>query len=1674
MMEYPFVLDHKTVDGVSETIRQSRPKQSTASAFNSTPPATYVQPVVDRVPYIPPSSVADPDERERVVRERKKYREQVRGLRSTSYVIVQEALRANLPGQAQLNAYNNLLEHELSDIVREQNQPIQVHSITNLNNVAVTVTFTDISIRAPVHREPDDTWVRLRPCDVGKRRIPYDVSVSVDLKLVQTRFRTVPPLRNYRRGPVFYAPCLIVNDPYDGFDGWGLAVGRATTGDPRHHARSGQRLFFRPGVWDAFHIDACQRQNRRARQSTTPDALKRHMWTNLSTMDQRVWDAHNAAVSETASTPCKGMACVKLLVFIGSFNTETGVFEVSKMGKRTIFDSYGDVMATLPPYIEQSQELRLGSTTEYVYGIPFIKLPCMLGSNFCHTVREGFAPPRFDSGIILTGTCDKVVIMQQQLGCNRVFMFNQRAKQVLAEVRSAHIGKRRSTSALRVVINPRDGVYVLLPFLKRGSGTDVHVHIVDFIRLLWEFDPIHDPEVGLSFATTVQLFRLLSGGVLCGRKNDVTETSKQKTRVPYLRCAGHILAFLKTHHVMKTLSKKLRLQILIASATETEERDMFPFGRCPLERARLSSQRRNAPTKRRKGRPAAHTAQIKELDASRDSVSAGAALQGVNTPHARQVFTSTQRVFRNILTLLGRRTVQTLDAVVSVLTLSFFGANTKTLGIEDDGLKRYLEIRELVQKTTEPAQFTRSVTDILTALALEGARERTLAAQKSYVLHNVLRSEFCPHLGTDRSVATRRRKLFYTVSMLFAPLFDLYSGREKFPSDKDALGNKRIDLFDEIIGTCFRQQAQSNRGTLAKLIQSEANAGVHVDSILIHRVIANKRFDNSLRYCFNTGRTKLSEKRPGAKNAGQNGSGGVQQTSGNAMARISHLRRVRHAHINPDNRAVKPRMVHQKDTRRFCVGESPEGTNCGLLKNLALLTHVTIGCVDTDDLAALVHCILPPDWIRLMDDFPWDVNCVLLVNGVIKAYIFPNKIKEACHLLRLARRSNNIDREVTIYLARRGMVLCLDSNPGRVLDPLIITEALTSGRFAKVCKASLQVGGVDNLFESLLTYGCMEYVCANEESHCWVAPSWASWFAQLKQGEYMYTHLMVHGMAIFDYAIASMVFPEANQGPRNTYQAKMVTQAVSMLNTTHQSSTDTTKFYLNYGQAPVVESVVQTMTNLRTQNHGLNAVTAILRTSTNMEDAIVINQSAIERGMFHMTYSYDLFVEAEKKQKIQVPNVDTCRNLKQANYSKLDPKTGIVRVNTNVEFNDVLVGLTSEVTDFKSNSSIDIDVSLIYTKKIPGRVTAITTTTNRYGEPLVNIRILTTNEFAKFPYEIFGKKNGQIVRDRRGGSGGGSGDARTSQPRVDDRRTSVCKSFGSLSNWPPGSRIVSARGGGISAPQLGDKFASRSAQKGVIGSIVPESDMPFVASGPNRGMRPDIIVSPDALPSRMTIGSPVLEQMLGVIGAVLGKQIDGSPFSTENLDPAELGDLLQSIGQNRYCEETMRSGVTGELINGEDHLPAHARRDRHSSQQRRGVSMGIVYYQRLAHFVAAKIHSRNGGQQNEATRQPSHGRAKNGGFRLGSMEVDCIIAHGASDMLRERMLLASDNHYAPVCRMCRLLAETSRENKPYCQHCGMHDTCETVQLPYTTSFMMHLFQTAHQPWRLEIGPGEVQ
>jgi DNA-directed RNA polymerase II subunit RPB2 len=244
-------------------------------------------------------------------------------------------------------------------------------------------------------------------------------------------------------------------------------------------------------------------------------------------------------------------------------------------------------------------------------------------------------------------------------------------------------------------------------------------------------------------------------------------------------------------------------------------------------------------------------------------------------------------------------------------------------------------------------------------------------------------------------------------------------------------------------------------------------------------------------------------------------------------------------------------------------------------------------------------------------------------------------------------------------------------------------------------------------------------------------------------------------------------------------------------------------------------------------------------------------------------------------------------------------------------------------------------------------------------------------------------------------------------------------------------RVVSER-----VPQIGDKFSSRHGQKGTVGMLLDEEDMPFTASG----LRPDLIMNPHAVPSRMTIAQ-LMENIFGKVGVRKGTLGDGTPYS--HLKVEDLRKHMLELGLHPYGNEILYNGQTGEMMQAE-------------------IFMGPTFYQRLKHMVIDKKHSRGKGPIVSLTRQPCEGRSRDGGLRVGEMERDCLLSHGAAAFTKERLMDVSDPFPTGICKTCGTLAVVNEDEMIYsCGTCGNKTEFIMKTIPYAMKLWMQELEAMH-------------
>ena len=465
----------------------------------------------------------------------------------------------------------------------------------------------------------------------------------------------------------------------------------------------------------------------------------------------------------------------------------------------------------------------------------------------------------------------------------------------------------------------------------------------------------------------------------------------------------------------------------------------------------------------------------------------------------------------------------------------------------------------------------------------------------------------------------------------------------------------------------------------------------------------------------------------------------------------------------------------------------------------------------------------------------------------------------------------------------------------------------------------------DNMLtSSILEESILEYIDPEEQSWSMIATNPKDLFNP-ENKIYRYTHCEIHPSTIFGVLGSCIPFPEHNQSPRNTYQCAQAKQAMGVYVTNYQNRMDKTAYVLNYPTRPLVDTRVMNMIQLNKIPSGTNVIVAIMtHTGYNQEDSLLINKGSIDRGMALVTVYHT--EKDEDKQKINGDEEIRCK-------PDVTKTKGMKMGNYN-----------------KVNSKGVIPENTIVENRdiIISKVTPIKENRNDHTKVIKyedQSKIYRTNE------ETYIDKN---YIDRNG----------------------------------EGYNFAKVRLRTIRKPVIGDKFSSRHGQKGTVGNIIPECDMPFTKDG----LKPDIIINPHAIPSRMTIGQ-LKETILGKVLVELGLFGDGTSFG--EFDVKDICKELLNVGYEAHGNELLYNGHTGE-------------------QHECSVFMGPVFYQRLKHMVNDKTHSRSIGPMVNLTRQPAEGRSRDGGLRFGEMERDCysentqIVTTNGLSMLIKNMG-SSDN-----------------------------------------------------------------
>lgn len=759
--------------------------------------------------------------------------------------------------------------------------------------------------------------------------------------------------------------------------------------------------------------------------------------------------------------------------------------------------------------------------------------------------------------------------------------------------------------------------------------------------------------------------------------------------------------------------------------------------------------------------------------------------------------------------------------------------------------------------------------------------------------------------------------------------------------DKDYYGNKRLELAGSQLALLFEdlfKRFNSELQKMANQVLSKPNRVTQFDMLNYM-----KRLDT-----ISTGLTEAIATGNWVVKRFRMERAGVTQPLSRLsyIAALGMMTRIT-SQFEKTRKTSGPRALQPSQWGMLCPSDTPEGASCGLVKNLALLAHVTTD-VDEVPLARLAMNLGVED-IELLSgeelDYP-GVNLVTLNGRILGVHANPSHFTMG---IRHLRRAGHIPGFVSVHEDERTKTVAISTDGGRICRPLIIVNnGLPEVRNFHL--RELQEG--TRTFEDFLGDGLIEYLDVNEENNGEIALS----ESHLQKTT---THLEIDPMTILGVVAGLIPYPHHNQSPRNTYQCAMGKQAIGAIAYNQNNRVDTLLYLLVYPQKPMVKSKTIEMIGFEKLPAGQNASIAVMSYSGyDIEDAVVLNKASIDRGFGRCIVLKKFSTNLKRYNNMTVDRIVPPPDLPEGSFAAKKfctlEQDGLIRVAETICSGAVLINKEMPV-----NTSGDVNLS-------NADYTGCALTYKGAENAHVDQVLLTSSEQDHCLLKV-------LMRSTR-------------------------------------------------IPELGDKFSSRHGQKGVCGIIVPQEDMPFA----DTGVCPDLIMNPHGFPSRMTVGK-MIELIAGKAGLCEGTLKYGTAFGGDKI--SDISDILIENGYSYCGKDMLTSGITGE------YLQAY-------------IYTGPVYYQKLKHMVMDKMHARARGQVQTLTRQPTLGRARDGGLRLGEMERDCLIGYGAAGLIQERLMHSSDEYYVQVCQAC---GQMGYDN--WCQFCKKKEKLEVVRMPYACKLL---------------------
>ena len=821
----------------------------------------------------------------------------------------------------------------------------------------------------------------------------------------------------------------------------------------------------------------------------------------------------------------------------------------------------------------------------------------------------------------------------------------------------------------------------------------------------------------------------------------------------------------------------------------------------------------------------------------------------------------------------------------------------------------------------------------------------------------ILMNYFLPHMG-ELNFKAKALYLGYIVKRLL----NVYIGQEK-PTDRDSYEFKRISVSGRLINNLFDEYYKIQLDDIYLKIDKEylysknKNAYQNMDFLNLflnnqELFFKDRKVEEGFRKAFKGDwGAQAHTKKPGV----------AQEL--NRLSYFGFLCQLRktNLHISADGaKVVGPRLLHPTQYGLLCPLHSPDGGNVGLHKHLATSTIITQGCsgipyinyIRKIGVKLLEECSL--NYIKY--------TTKVFVNGAwIGCCHSPLKI---INIMKLHRRNKMIDiyTSISFNIKKNEIIICTDA--GRPMRPLFyISDGEISYERENVMEKYQNntitwnniIYGFDSSSRTALKEDCniavteksIESLVRNASVVDYLDTPEMNNILLAKSNdkrehynEKRITHCEIHPSLILGLMANQIIFPENNPYPRDAFSCGQSKQGVSLYNSNYQNRFDKSCFVLNYGQIPLTKSRYLKYATNEQHPYGENAIVAVMCYSGFNVEDAVIINGGSLKRGLFRTTYYNTYKAFEEQDKMG--------NVKVEKKFMNTLKNNVIGIKPGYDYQE----LDDKSGLIKENS--------VVTEKtvIMGMGTNSITSIDTYVDN-----------------SVYAKK-GQVGI--------------------------VDKSF--MTEGEEGKRIAKVRIRGERIPQIGDKFCSRAGQKGTIGIILPECDMPCTEDG----IRPDIIVNPHAMPSRMTIGH-LVETITSKTACIYGGFGDCTAFTNKGPKHKQYGEMLTKEGYHSSGNQILYNGMTGEQLETE-------------------IYFGPTYYLRLKHMPKDKINYRARGPRTALTRQTVQGRANNGGLRIGEMDRDCLIAHGLSGFIKESMMVRGDEYEVAICNKTGCIAVYNESN----------------------------------------------